>query len=440
MTFRRWLTSSLAILPFVLAGGPAPAQPLSLREAVLLAEKNSPLAIVAAERVREAAARTRQAEAMFYPNLKVTSSYSRSNNPVQVFMYALNQGEFALSPDLNDPAAADNWTVSGQAGLRLFNGGRDWANRRAAKSAQIGMEKARQVTLDELRLQVMRSYLQIITAAEFVRSAEASVKAYEGNEQVLTSRVSAGTALKTELLNIQVQKARAEERLLSARNGLSLANESLRLVMGLDSLPFTRFDSLDQISIPMPSQAQTGERPDVGARRAFADAARAQWRAAKGGYLPSITAFASIDRYQGWEFDGTNSSWAAGLMLEWSIFDGLFTPGTVSEKRAGYKAASEEARLARLQTSVELTSASFNVRETSERVTVMERAVALARESAELTRQRFAQGLALSANVIDAEDALIQTEWALAQSKTDKLLALAALRRAQALPILGDTQ
>ncbi len=420
--------------------GRTAAQPLTLRDAIELAEKNSPIAITATERVHEAAARTRQAEAMFYPMLKLTSSYSQSDNPVQVFMYALNQGQFELSPNLNDPAAADNLVISGQAGIRLFNGGRDWANRKAAQSAERGITHAQRAAFDELRIQVTRSFLLVLTASEYVRSAEASVKSYESNEQVLTDRVAAGTTLKTELLNIQVQKARTEERLLQARNAVALAREGLRLWIGADSLGYTDFGTLDQVFISEPSSTEQHERPDVLAKSAFVDAASAQLRAAKGGYLPALNAFAGIDRYQGWEFDGTKSSWSAGLSLEWTLFDGFLTPGMVSEKRASLKAAREEARQARLQASVELTSATFTLAEAKERVGVMERAVALAQESAELTRQRFNQGLAISANVIDAQDALVQAELGLAQAKADRLLAVATLRRALALPIMGGPQ
>lgn len=440
MKHRLRFSLALATIMMAAIGSPALAQTLTLKEAVALAEKNSPVAIAAQQRVAEAAAKTRQAEAMFYPMLRLTSSYSQSNNPVNVFMYALNQGQFELTPDLNDPAAADNWRVSGQAGIRLFSGGRDWANRRAAKAAERGIMKVKDITLDELTMQVARSYLLLLTAAEYVRSAESSVKSYESSEEVLSNRVAAGTALKTELLNIQVQKARAEERLLQARNGRSLGKEGLRLVMGLEDLPFTDFETLNQLVIPEPSTQEPGERPEVLAQTAFADAARAQLRSAKSGYLPSLNAFASIDRFQGWEYDGDKSSWAAGLSLEWSLFDGFLTAGAIGEKRAHLKAAEEAARLVHLQTSVELTSASFSVQEATERVGVMVRAVALAEESAGLTRQRFAQGLALSAHVIDAEDALIQAELGLAQAKADRLLATATLRRALALPITGDSQ
>lgn len=440
VTTRVSTLATLLILIWVSRPDVARSQVLTLRDAVATAERSSPTAVTARERVAEAEAKSRQAGALFYPVVRITSSYSQSDNPVNVFMYALNQGQFELTPDLNNPEAADNWLVSGQAAIRLFSGGRDLANRSAARAAARGLGNLRSLAVNELTMQVTRSYLQVLTAAEFLRSAQATVAAYRESEKVMTSRVEAGTALKTELLNIQVQLARAEERLLQAQNSQALAKEGLRLVMGLEELPASDFESLESLSIPEPTNLEASDRPEVLAQTAFADAAQAQLRAAKGGYLPAVSAFASIDRYQGWTYDGDKSSWSAGLTLEWTLFDGFYTPGAVSEKRANLKAAEEAVRQSRLQTSVELRSAGFSVREATQRVNVMDRAVTLARESANLTRQRFAQGLALSSHVIDAEDSLVQAEFGLAQARADRLLAIATLRRALALPITGDPQ
>ena len=416
----------------------ATGQTLSLQEAVALAQQHSPLAGAAAARVAEASAKTTEAEAAFYPMLRLNSSYTASDNPVQVFMYALNQGEFSLSSDLNNPSAADNWVASAQVGVRLFSGGRDIANWRAARAAEHGIQHVRRVTSDEMTIQVIRAFLSVLTAQELVRSATASAEAYQASEGVIASRVSAGTALRTELLNIQVQKARADERLLEATHALTLAQENLRLAVGLDSLAYASFGTLDDVTLSDPAAEELQERPEIQAQTSFVSAARADLRAAQSGYFPALSAFAGIDRFQGWEFDGTKSSWSAGITLDWTIFDGFLTRSMVREKRARLKVAEEDARLLRLQTSVELKSASLNVRQASERVTVMDRAVALASESALLTRQRLEQGLAISSQVIDAENALVQADADLAQAKADKIYAIAVLRRAQGLPIIGD--
>jgi outer membrane protein TolC len=110
----------------------------------------------------------------------------------------------------------------------------------------------------------------------------------------------------------------------------------------------------------------------------------------------------------------------------------------VKEKRAQLRMAEEEARLVRLQTSLERTSAESNLHEASERVAVMTHAVELAIESANLTRLRLEQGLVLSSQLIDAENALVQARAGLAEAQADRLYATAALRRALNLRILGE--
>jgi outer membrane protein TolC len=429
----------ILLLIVILAAVQVGAQPLTLEQAVSLAREQAPMARIAAQQVIEAEARAGQARAAFLPMLRLTTGYTASDNAVNAFMFALNQGEFQLAGDLNNPDAADNLQASVQLGLNLYNGGRDLANWRAAQAAQRGADFTRLATEEEVTRGVTRAYLAVLTAQEFVRASEAAVNAYASTEQVMSSRVTAGTALKTDLLSIQVEQAQAEERLLQSRNALALSREHLRLAIGLDSLTVTTLQTLDQVSLAQPSPTAQATRPEVRAKTALAEAARSEYRAAWAGYLPSIAAFASADYYKGWEFDGSNNSWTAGLTLNWSLFDGFFTSSSVKEKRARMTAAQEGARLAQLQTSVELTSARNSLEEATERVAVMQRAVELATEGATLTRQRFDQGLVLTSHVIDAENNLVQAEVGLARAKADRLYATAALRRALSLPILGET-
>jgi outer membrane protein len=414
------------------------ATQLTLEQAITLSKEQSPIARIASQQVIEASARQAQARSAFLPMVRVSSGYTASDNAVNSFMFALNQGQFALAGDLNNPPSADNFQASAQVGLSLFNGGRDLANLQAAGAARAGTEFLRKATGNEITLGVTRMYLAVLTAQEAERACNSAVEAFASAEKVMTSRVENGTALKTDLLNIQLEKARSEEQLLRASNGLALAKEGLRLAIGLDSLPYTEFESLDQIPQPAFSDSSNGLRPEIQARDLFARAAGKEYRAAWGGYMPSISAFASADYARGFKFKHANNSWTAGVMLNWNIFDGLFTNSSIREKRARMKSADESARMTRLQTSVELTSARNGYSEASQRVVVMQHAVELATESVRLTRTRFDQGLVLTSNVIDAENNLVQATVGLAQAKADKLFALAQLRRALSLPLLGE--
>jgi outer membrane protein len=64
--------------------------------------------------------------------------------------------------------------------------------------------------------------------------------------------------------------------------------------------------------------------------------------------------------------------------------------------------------------------------------------VAQASESASLTRARFEQGVALSTQLIDSETALVAARVRRAEAEADQRIAVAALRKALALPQLDS--
>ena len=66
------------------------------------------------------------------------------------------------------------------------------------------------------------------------------------------------------------------------------------------------------------------------------------------------------------------------------------------------------------------------------------KAVEQAEESAGLTRNRFEQGLALSTQLIDSESALVAARVRRAEAEADRRIAIAALRKALALPQLDS--
>ena len=65
-----------------------------------------------------------------------------------------------------------------------------------------------------------------------------------------------------------------------------------------------------------------------------------------------------------------------------------------------------------------------------------DQAVAQATESASLTRARFEQELALPKDMIDAETALVAARVRRAEAEADRQIAIAAVRKALALPQL----
>jgi outer membrane protein TolC len=410
------------------------AEPWTLDRAIGYSLTNSPDARIAQSRIAAAKAGLQQANAALWPQLQLQSGYTSSDNPVTVFGYALNQRSYSSSLDFNDVPDADNLNVRGLLTMPLYNGGRTQAGRDAARAGTEAARQNAEAVRNTLAFEVARTFYSVLKTREFIRATDSSVRSFENNLLIASNRFNGGTILKTELLDVDVRLAQAREDFVRARNANALAERALRNLLGLEAGEFNVADSAP--AVPAPETGGSFARPELAALREQQRAAEADVRRAKGGYLPRVDAFGSLDYDRGWRFDGEGTSYTVGVMAQWSLWDGQFTRGKVSQARANLEATQEEERKLRLAIDLEVEQARLNLNAAHERLAVTEKAVAQARESVELTRARFEQGLAIATQLIDAETALTAAQVRRADAEADQRIAIAALRKALGLPQL----
>jgi outer membrane protein TolC len=186
----------------------------------------------------------------------------------------------------------------------------------------------------------------------------------------------------------------------------------------------------------VPIGGDFSHRPELTAASERERAARAEIKGAKSGYQPRVSAFGSLDHDYGWVTGGDGNSYSAGVMLQWDLWDGFSSRSKTREAKANLESASEEKRKLRLALDFEVEQARLNLQAANERLAVTEKSVEQAEESAKLTRGRFEQGMAISTQLIDAESALVAARVRRAESESDQRIAVAALRKALALPQL----
>jgi outer membrane protein TolC len=122
--------------------------------------------------------------------------------------------------------------------------------------------------------------------------------------------------------------------------------------------------------------------------------------------------------------------------MQWDIWDGKLTRAKVQEASANLNTSREEQRKIRLAIELEVEQAELELKSANDRLKVTAQAVASAEESVKLTRVRFEQGQALATQLIDSETALVGARVRRAQADADRRIAIAALRKALALPQL----
>ena len=412
------------------------AEPWTLERALDYALSHNPDARIAQQRIAAAQAGLEQANSTFWPRLQVQSGYTRTDNPMMAFGDILNQRAYNYSspPDFNNLPDVDNFNARGVATVPLYAGGRNLAGRQAAKASTEAAKQDSGAVRNALGFEVARAFHTVLKTRQFIQAAAATVHAFETNLIVAGKRLDGGTLLKSDVLDLEVRLAQAREDLVRARNTNTLAERALRNLLGLEEGEFTVADTAPVVSAP--DSGDFTQRPELAAARERESAAGAQIRGSKSGYQPRVSAFGSLDYDHGWVTGGDGKSYTAGVLAQWDLWDGFFTRSKVREARANLESAREEQRKLRLALNYEVEQARLNLNAAVERLAVTRKTVEQATESAGLTRNRFEQGLALSTQLIDSESALVSARVRRAEAESDERIAVAALRKALALPQL----
>jgi len=412
------------------------AEPWTLERALDYALAHNPDARLAQQRINAAQAALEQADAAFWPQLQVQSSYTRTDNPMTVFGDILAQRAYKASgvSDYDHLPDMDNANVQGLVTVPLFAGGRNAASRTAAKANTQAVRQDSASVRNALGFEVTRAFYAVLKARQFVRAADAEVTAFENDLATAQKRLNASALLKSDELDFEVRLAQAREDGLRAGNANTLAERALRNLLGIGEGEFTVADTAPVVSAP--DSSDFSQRPELAAAHERERAAQARIRGAQSGYQPSLNAFGSVGYDYGTKFDHGGENYTAGVMVQWDLWDGNLTRAKVREARADLESIREEERKLRLALDFEAEQARLDLQTAAARLAVTSKAVDQAGESAQLTRARFEQGLALSTQLIDSETALVAARVRRAEAEADRGIAIAALRKALGLPQL----
>jgi outer membrane protein TolC len=413
------------------------AEPWTLERALEQALNSNPDARLAQQRIVAAQAGLEQANAAFWPRVQFQSSYTGSDNPMVAFGSILNQRAYSSSLNFNDVPGVDDLNTRGLVTVPLYAGGKNTASRKAAKANTDAARQDNEAVRNALGYEVSRAFYTVLKTRQFIRAAEAGVNSFEGSLVVAKKRLDGGTLLKSGVLDIEVRLAQAREELVRARNANALAVRVLRNLLGIEGGDFEVADTAPAATAP--DSGDFSGRPELAAARHREQAAQQQEHAAKGGYLPRVNAFGSADYDYGWTYNNGGGSYTAGALLQWDLWDGKMTRAKLAEANANVELAREEQRKLHLALDLEAEQARLDLKAANERLSVTDQVVAQATESASLTRARFEQDLALSTQLIDAETALVAARVRRAEAEADRQIAIAAVRKALALPQL-ETQ
>ena len=438
MPCKRTLLCILCLLFFdvpTASANDSPTHPTAwtVQEAVSFALDNSPDVRITMQRIKVAQATVVAAQSAYYPQIGISAGYDRTNNPMYSFGNILNQGQFTQDIDFNSPGISDDLNLTGSIQYRFYNGGVDEAGVRAARASERAARFEQAAINSRLGFEVVRSFYSIVQAEENFQARESSLKAIEVSLQAAQARFEAGDLLKADLLNLEVQKSRADEDLIRARHGLELARRGFLNLLGLEQ-GTVEIDTAQQAEQASPEKPTYERRPELAGLDAMLQAAEEKVRQARGGYYPSADLFGSYQVDKGFEFDeGSGNSWMAGVKVNYNLFNGHRTSAEVSRATAKLAEIREQKHKLELTFNYEIEQASLALQQAEERLQVTEKMVEQAVESARLSRERFKEGVILASDLIEVENRLTDARVHNLMARAARRIAIADLRRSAGL-------
>nr|WP_320010026.1 TolC family protein [uncultured Desulfobulbus sp.] len=426
----------LSLFPQLLHATPAEDTPTkwSVQSAVSYALSHNPDTRAALERIAAADADLKAARSAFYPQLDIGLEYNRTNNPMYSFGNILNQGVFKQkNMDFNDPGTTDSLQAKAMLQYRFYNGGRDQAGVDAAQNLSLASGHQNKATRLQLEYSVVRAFCRIVQAGEVIAARQSALKAMTASLAVARARYDEGSLLQEEVLNLEVQQARAQEQLIRAEHSLRLAQRGFLRLLGLKQGPVVLNPQASPVQ-EIPGDSSIENRAELKALHAQIQMLAAKVRQARGGYKPTADLFGSYQVEKGSTLDeGSGNSWAAGVRLNYTLFNGGRTSAEVERAEAQLREAKEQLHKLELAFNLEKEQALLSLNQEEQRLKVTQKMVRSARESARLSRLRFTEGIVLSSELIETENRLTDALLSHSLARASRKIAIADLRRAVGL-------
>jgi outer membrane protein TolC len=309
---------------------------------------------------------------------------------------------------------------------------------RIETSAQLGVEGARRAIL----FATAQAYYGVASLRSLVEASERLLEIARRQERDAQIRLRAGTIARVGLVRAEIDRARAEQDLRRARNAYLSAKIALAGLLDRDDLAF-------EVAETPPVEIADGllvleeralrERTDVRAAAVAREIAVGERSRVVARYLPSLAAFGQYQWANVGGFTGESDQWAAGVGLQWNLFDGglreaqLRAAGAkIAEAEAALAAARREALTEVRQSLLDWQSARANAEKAKEQRD-------LAAENQRLVDVSYRAGAATALEQADATTELRNAEIAFqAESLQARIAGLRVLQAAGAFDPLGE--
>ncbi|PSK89022.1 TolC family protein [Taibaiella chishuiensis] len=403
---------------------------VSLQEAVQLSLDNNKSLKVSAAKIDQASAELSEAKMNQYPDLKISGSYLRVNQPnidMKVKLGGSGSGEGSGgSQEIKvDQVAYGMATASVPlfSGLRIRNGIE--SAKYLKKAAELDAYKDR----DEVIQNTVAAYYNLYKAQAAVKLVNENLKQAQQRVKDFSNMEQNGLIARNDLLKVQLQESNVELALVDAENNQKIANFNMNLMLGLDEKTEL---SLDDSGLGAKYKIQSMEewettaianRADFQALDERQQAAKAGVKAANGGYFPSVALTGGYVAAHIPNFLTVTNAVNVGVGVSYNIASLYKNGAKVKQAKAQQEQLHWSSQEMNEGIRMQIHQAYQNYLESQKKIEVYAKAVEQARENYRITKNKYDNALATTTDLLDADVAQLQAGINYEYAKADAVVA-----------------
>lgn len=404
-------------------------QPITLPQALELAQKNNRELQVAALTLQRSQAALRQAKAAQFPTIGAEADLQTDRSAPERLI------DLKLGDTTTTPGTA---FLSGTVGINydLYTSGR--------RSAQIKVAQER-VSFEELelnrlkeqtRLDVTNAYYDLQEADQQVRIAQAALINIQRNLQDAIALARNGSGAQFDVLRTQVQLGNAEQSLVQAQTQQDIARRQLAQRLSLSQTADIAAADRVQLSGSWALSLEESiilafkNRVELEQQLTQQRISQQQRRVALAEIKPQVSLFANYQVLQGLDPLNVVDGYSAGAKLRWNFFDGGAAKASAAQENANIAIAQTRFADTRNQIRFQVEQAYKTLKANVRNIQTAEQNLSQANQALEVARVRFQAGVGTQLELSTAQNELIQADVNRVRAILNYNRALAALERA----------
>jgi len=382
---------------------------LSIQKAVETAWKNNKTLGAIRKQRENAKGRIIEAYSAALPKLNLQAGYTR-----------LDQVPTFNAPGISVPIGNRN-NYSGSLVLTqpFFQGGAIAAGIRGANIFAFLTDEEVATVQQDVVYGTRKAYYDTLLARELVKVSEGDLKLARAHLSDVQKKKKAGVVSEYDVLRARVEVSNVQAELIERQNASHLAMTTLLKTMGVSQE--SRVELADRLEykpiVPSLEDAVKKafhERPEILKAELAVKLNRELLVNARAGFLPRIEGTYTRTRAKPDPHDQTRqdwgNEWSASMTMVWPIFDGLASVGRVRQARADLLRSAIELAEAEEQVLLDVKQALFSIEDAEKFVKSQSENLKRAHEGLRLAKAGYDAGVNTEIEMLDARQALSETQ------------------------------